>query len=390
MGGLTVRARGFLDCSYEGDLMARAGCSYTVGRESNSVYQETLNGAQVRDKHQFSHPIDPYITPGEPTSGPLPYVESCEAPAVGAGDHRLQAYCFRICMTDDPSLRADWPEPAHYEPTSYELVLRWLHSEKDAYNQTLKADGEFWKFDRLHVPHKTDTNNHGPGSSDLIGANYAWPEASYLHRQRIFQEHLDYQQGLYWLLANDSRVPDAIRRAFAPWGLASDEFTDTGHWPEQLYVREARRLIGAYVHTEHDCLGTRKCEDPIGMGAYTLDSHNCRRFIQDGRVLNEGDVQVKTPAPYGISLRSIVPVREQCRNLLVPVCLSASHIAFGSVRMEPVFMVLGESAAIVADIAIEDDTCVQLIPYATIASALVEADQVLDSDVANTANPNPE
>ena len=179
-------------------------------------------------------------------------------------------------------------------------------------------------------------------------------------------------------------------RAFAPWGLASDEFQDTGHWPEQLYVREARRLIGAYVHTEHDCLGARKCEDPIGMGAYTLDSHNCRRFIRNGRVLNEGDVQVKTPAPYGISFRSIVPLREQCRNLLVPVCLSASHIAFGSVRREPVFMVLGESAAVVADIAIEHDNCVQRIPYATIASALEEADQVLDSDIANTSNPNPE
>lgn len=384
LGGLAVRARQFIDATYEGDLMAKAGVTCTVGRESNDTYGESLNGIQVRQYHQFGMPVDPYVRPGDPSSGLLPQVDDEDRTLrQGQGDRRVQAYNFRICMTDDPALRVPWEQPEGYDPRQYELARRWYAGEKDRYNESLRTpDGPPAKFDILpqRTPggfNKTDTNNHGPVSSDFIGGNHAWPEADYAVRERLFQAHVTYQKGLYWCLANDPAIPTRYREAYGRWGLARDEFIDTGHWPHQLYVREARRLVGDYVITERDCMGSARPEDPVGMGSYTLDSHNCSRFVHAGRVLNDGDVQVPPTDPYPISYRCLIPRRGECENLLVPICLSASHIAYGSARMEPVFMVLGESAALAAGLAMDLDTAVQAVPYARLRPLLDAAGQIL-------------
>lgn len=384
LGGLSVKASIFIDATYEGDLLAKAGVSYHVGRESNEVYGETLNGIQVRNQHQFSHAVDPYVVAGDAGSGLLPFVIADDLTTQqGQGDKRVQAYNFRICMTDDPALIVPWQKPAGFDPRLYVLATRWFNSEKDRYNENVDGDSTVpRKLDIFpnKTPggyHKTDTNNHGPVSSDFIGANYDWPEGDYTTRERLFQDHVTYQQGLYWFIANDASIPKRYRDAYSRWGLANDEFTDTGHWSHQLYVREARRMVGDYVITEHDCTGKSRAEDSVGMGSYTMDSHNCARFVHDGRVLNEGDVQVPPTDPYPISYRAIVPKKGECENLIVPVCFSSSHIAFGSARMEPVFMVLGESAALAATLALEAKSSVQDVPYDALKPELDNAGQVL-------------
>lgn len=394
LGGLRVRARAFVDATYEGDLLAKAGVTYTVGREANALYGEQLNGIQLAVKHQFSHRVDPYVVPGKPESGLLPYVDAEDrTKRIGEGDRRVQAYNFRVCMTDDPALKIDWKAPDDYSEARYELATRWYNSEKDRCNESL------WdkphdvvgvpvpaKFDVLpnKTPggfHKTDTNNHGPVSSDFIGANHDWPEADFQRREELFQAHVRWQQGFYYHMANCSAIPRRYRDAFGHWGLPRDEFADTGHWPHQLYVREARRMVADHVITEHDCRAARTAEDPVGLGSYNMDSHNCSRFvaIRDGQpwTLNDGDVQVPSTAPYGISYRCLVPRRGECGNLAVPVCFSASHIAYGSARMEPVFMVLGESVAIAASLAIDAGTSMQDVPYARLRAELEKAGQVL-------------
>jgi len=388
MGGLVVEAKMFIDATYEGDLLAGAGVSYTAGREANHVYGETINGVQVHAKHQFSHAVDPYVVPGDPSSGTLPYVNARDAASDGSGDARIQAYNFRVCMTDDPALKVDFAAPEGYNPRDFELARRWFTCEKDDWNDQLpnyegRPEGLIRKFDVLTPRtasghYKTDTNNHGPVSSDFIGANYAWPEADYAERERIFQAHVRYQQGLYHFLATDPVVPERYRAVYARFGLPRDEFAETGHWPHQLYVREARRMVSDYVLTEHDTQHRRKPEDPVGMGSYAMDSHNCQRFVRDGRVLNEGDVQMPPAGPYPVSYRSIVPRRGECENLLVPVCVSASHIAYGSVRMEPVFMVLAESAAVAASQAIDRGCRVQDVPYAALRGILDASAQILE------------
>jgi hypothetical protein len=311
---------------------------------------------------------------------------------IGSGDRRVQAYCFRICMTDDPALRIDWEKPEGYRAGDYELAVRWHAAGKDAWNDPLSpgglpGDAVPRKFDvltaRTPAGHrKTDTNNHGAVSSDFIGASWDWPESSFESREKIFQAHVAWQQGFYWTMANDPRIPDRYREAYRRWGLSRDEFKSTGGWSHTLYVREGRRLVSDYVMTEHDCMHRRACDDPVGMGSYNLDSHNCTRFVTVGAdglpaVMNEGDVQRAPAGPYGISYRSIVPAAAECANLLAPVCCSTSHIAYGSVRMEPVFMVLGESAARAADLAIRSGVAVQAVPYQELAQRLRDAGQVL-------------
>jgi hypothetical protein len=391
LGGLRVSARMFIDCTYEGDLMAKAGVSYHVGREANSVYNETLNGIQVREHHQFSHAVDPYVEPGDASSGLLPWVIADDlSKKQGEGDKRVQAYCFRMCMTDDPALKIDWEKPQGYDEREYELAARWFSGEKNRYNDQLPGPkGQMDvpnKFDVLPNRtaggyRKTDTNNHGPVSSDFIGANHDWPEASYQKREEIFQRHVVYQKGFYWFMANSPRVPERYRSAYATWGLPKDEFTTCGHWPFQLYIREARRMIGDYVLNEHDCMHKQQCDDPVGMGSYNLDSHNCQRFVMQSpegpRVMNDGDVQVRPAGPYAISYRCIVPKKGECENLFVPVCCSTSHIAYGSLRMEPVFMVLGQSAAIAAHLAIDGGTSVQDVKYPSLQKLLLDEKQVL-------------
>ncbi len=361
----------FIDATYEGDLMAAAGISYHVGRESNDIYGENWNGVQKDARHHghfFPDSIDPYIIPGDPSSGLLPRI-SAEYPGEnGTGDKKVQAYCFRVCMSNHPENRIAFPKPENYDSTQYELLLRVFDAGWRRW---------FQKFDP--IPNKkTDTNNHGPFSSDNIGMNYDYPEASYEQRQKIISEHENYQKGLLWFVGNDPRVPAEIREKMSEWGLPIDEFTDNGGWPHQLYIREARRMIGEYVTTEKDALLEREVPKPVGMGSYTMDSHNVQRYVtKEGFVQNEGDIGVKPPGPYSISYLSLVPKKQECTNLLVPVCLSSSHIAYGSIRMEPVFMILGQSAAAAAAIAIDENVPVQDIPYEKLKKDLEEKGQVL-------------
>ncbi len=367
---LEIRGRVFIDATYEGDLVARAGVGYIVGREPNERYGETLNGVQVANatKHQFVKTVNPYVKPGDPASGLLPGIEPKPPASDGSGDHRVQAYCYRLCTTDRPENRRDWTKPEGYDPLEYELLLR-----------NFEAGDERIPWHRVMMPNrKTDCNNNFAVSTDFIGRNYDYADGDYATRDRIVAAHRTYQQGLMWTLANSPRVPEKVRREFQTWGPARDEFTETDNWPPQLYIREARRMIGEYVVTQADCQGRHTAEDPVGLAAYTMDSHNVQRYVDaTGHVRNEGDVQVGGFPPYPISYRAIVPRRAECTNLLVPVCLSASHIAYGSIRMEPVFMILGESAATAAAAAIETDCDVQAIDYAKLAATLKADGQVL-------------
>ena len=350
----------------------RPASAITSDAKANSVYGETWNGVQtgvLHHNHYFDKPIDPYVVPGDQSSGVLPRVSTTPPGKKGDGDDRLQAYCFRMCLTNVDENRVPFPKPLNYDAAEYELLGRVL----DAGWKDL-----FRKFDRM-PNRKTDTNNHGPFSTDNIGRNYDYADASYQRRQEIIREHEQYQQGLMYFLANEPRVPEKLRSAMAKWGLCKDEFKDNGHWPHQLYIREARRMVGNYVMTEHDCLDTKETPDSIGMGSYTLDSHNVQRYIKpDGFVQNEGDIGVKAPRPYEIAYGSIVPKPSQCKNLLVPVCVSSSHIAFGSIRMEPVFMILGQSAATAACLSIDEDCAVQDLSYAKLKERLVADRQILE------------
>jgi hypothetical protein len=311
------------------------------------------------------------VVPGDPSSGLVPRVSSDPPGVKGEGDHRVQAYCFRMCLTNDPENRIPFPKPAGYDPAQYELMKRVFDAG---------WRGTFGKFDPI-PNHKTDTNNHGPFSTDNIGMNYGYPDGTYDQRRAIIAEHESYQKGLMYFIANDPSVPEEIQKRMKTWGLPKDEFKDNGGWPHQIYVREARRMIGEYVMTEHDCMGNREITDSVGMGSYTLDSHNVQRYIKaDGTVQNEGDIGVHPGRPYRISYRSLLPKKSECTNLLVPVCISSSHIAFGSIRMEPVFMILGQSAATAAVLSLEKDVPVQELKYADLQNRLTSDSQVLQFD----------
>jgi hypothetical protein len=376
LSGKRYTGRMFIDASYEGDLMATAGVDYHVGREANRVYGEEWNGVQTGVLHHRHHfgvlkeGISPYRIPGDPSSGVLPRISTEHPGEKGEGDHRIQAYCFRMCLTDDPANRVPFPKPEGYDPAQYELLLRIFDA---GWRET------FQKFDPI-PNHKTDTNNHGPFSTDNIGFNYDYPEGSYERRREIVAEHERYQKGWFYFIANDPRVPAEVREKMAQWGLARDEFADNGHWPHQLYVREARRMVGAFVMTENELLRRKPTPDSVGMGSYTIDSHNVQRYITpEGFVQNEGDIGVRTPGPYAIAYGSLVPKRGQADNLLVPVCVSSSHIAFGSIRMEPVFMILGQSAATAAVMAIDAKSPVQDVPYAALRTKLLADGQILET-----------
>ena len=371
--GRTFAGKMFIDATYEGDLMAAAGVSFHVGREANDVYGETLNGVEAKlntKNHRFVKPVDPFVKPGKDDSGLLPGVQTTKLAADGSGDRLVQAYCFRLCTTDVAENRQAWPKPADYVEGRYELLLR-----------NFEAGDERAPWHPLWMPNrKTDTNNNGAYSTDYIGGNYEYPNADYATREKIIADHRSYQQGLLWTLANNPRVPAKVREEFQRLGMARDEFVDNDNWPTQLYVREARRMVGAYVMTEHNCRGKKVVDDSIGMGAYGMDSHNCQRYVDhEGHVQNEGDVQVAGFKPYPIGYGAITPKASECENLLVPVCLSSSHIAYGSIRMEPVFMILGQSAAAAAGLAIDEGVAVQKLDYAQLREPLVEEGQVLEA-----------
>ena len=371
--GRVFRGRTFVDATYEGDLMAGAGVSYFVGREDNKVYGETLSGSQPKQGyHRFLRPVDPYVVKGDPKSGLLPHIDPSPLPADGTGDNHVQAYCYRMCLTDVPENRIPFKKPAGYCEQHYELLLRYV-----------EAGGPILQRNQANMPNrKTDTNNHGGFSTDFIGRNYAYPDASYAERDRILAEHLVYQQGLMWTLANHPRIPKKVRDEFSRWGTCKDEFADGfgDGWQKQLYIREARRMVGAYVMTEHECRRTKVAPHPVGMGAYGMDSHHSRRYVDaQGHVQNEGDVEVRCPkGPYGIDYGALVPKRGECANLLVPVCISASHIAFGSIRMEPVFFALGQAAGTAAVLAVDAGCAVQDVDYAKLRARLVSDGQVVE------------
>jgi len=372
LSGQTYEGKVFIDATYEGDLMASAGISYHVGREANSVYGEEWNGVQVGVLHHGHHfgemKISPYVIPGDPGSGVLPRISTAPPGKRGEADDKLQAYCFRTCLTKVEENRIPFARPEGYDSTQYELLVRVLDAGWDAV---------FRKFDAIPNA-KTDVNNHGPFSFDNIGMNYDYPEASYKRREEIIREHELYQKGLLYFIANDSRIPKQFQEEMKLWGLARDEFSDNGHWPHQIYVREARRMIGEFVMTENEIQGRSPVERSIGMGSYTMDSHNTQRYITpEGYVQNEGDIGVHPHQAYLIDLGTILPKNEECQNLLVPVAVSSSHIAFGSIRMEPVFMILGQSAATVASLAITGNQSVQDVPYEEIKAILEEDGQVL-------------
>ncbi|TWT40110.1 FAD-dependent oxidoreductase [Botrimarina hoheduenensis] len=374
----------FIDASYEGDLVAAADVSYHVGREGNDAYGELHNGVQrdaLHHPHNFAElgqPIDPYVTPGDPSSGLLPRISSDPPGVNGEGDRRIQAYCYRLCLTDHPDNRLPIERPNRYDARQYELLLRVFDTGWREF---------FAKYDPI-PNRKTDVNNHGPFSMDNIGFNYDYPEASYERRAEILSEHRAYQQGLLYFLSHDERVPEEVRSRAAEWGLAKDEFQEQGGWSPQLYIREARRMVGSEVMTEHNVTGKRPVKAPVGMGSYTLDSHNAQRYVDEsGYVQNEGDIGVRVP-PYEIAYGALIPREDECENLLVPVCLSASHIAYGSIRMEPVFMVLGQSAATAAVLSIDSGRSVQEVDYDQLRARLIADGQILSASKTVTHSPS--
>ena len=383
LSGKTYVGKMFIDATYEGDLMATAKVDYHVGREANSVYGENWNGVQTGVLHHRHHfgvlkkKISPYVVPGDPSSGVLPRISTASPGKYGSGDKRVQAYCYRYCATTHPENRVPFPKPKGYDPKQYELLVRIYEA---GWRET------FNKFDP--IPNlKTDTNNHGPFSTDNIGMNYDYPEASYERRKEILEEHRSYQQGWLYFVSNDPRIPLKVREKMSRWGLAKDEFTDNGNWPHQIYVREARRMIGKFVMTENELTKRKPTPDPIGMGSYTIDSHNVQRYITpQGYVQNEGDIGVRI-SPYQIAYGALVPKKEQCENLMVSICVSSSHIAFGSIRMEPVFMILGQSAATGAVMAIEGKKPVQDVSYDQLRKQLLKDAQILEHASAK-ANPS--
>jgi len=372
--GTRVTGGMFIDASYDGDLMAAAGVSFVTGRESNAEYGETCNGITgPLAANQLPDGIAPCVVPGDASSGLLPGVNPSLRGNVGEGDDLLQAYCYRMVLTDVATNRVPVPKPNGYDEADYEILFR-----------TIEAGYEGPFFKTTLVPNrKTDANNIGGISCDFIGGNYGpgwnWATLDHAERERVAATHRDWQLGLVWTLQHHPRVPDRIRNEIAPWGLAKDEFADNDHWPYNLYIREARRMLTDFVMTERHCRCEEPVHDPIGMGAYTLDSHNTQRFVHNGMVKNEGDIQSRlNRRAYGISYRSIVPRDGECENLLVPWALSATHIAFGSIRMEPVFMVLGQSAATAACIALANNTSVQAVPYKELRALLLNDEQRLE------------
>ncbi|WP_341296885.1 FAD-dependent oxidoreductase [Catalinimonas locisalis] len=402
---INIKAKVFLDCSYEGDLLPKAGVSYVVGREAADVYNESLNGVQLYpeelpadidsikvdyfsrvpvNRHQFPDGVDPYVEEGNPESGLLWGISDDKLDPIGSGDKKVQAYNFRLCLTQDTTNQVPISKPENYDPEKYTLLARLIEKQKSTdINDYLLARWSMPKGDM-------DVNNKGGFSTDMIGMNHEYPEADYETRANIWKAHEDYTKGLLYFLGHDERVPEELRNKMLSLGYCEDEFVDNNHFPTQLYVREARRMIGEYVMTQHNVVGDKVVEDQVGMAAYGMDSHHIQRIVVDdgkggAQVKNEGDIQVHGFPPYPVAYRSITPRREECENLLVPVCLSASHIAYGSIRMEPVFMVLAQSAAVAASLAIDQGVPVQKVEIADIQQKLKE-DPLLENTAKMAQN----
>ena len=384
----------FIDCTYEGDLMAAAGVTYTVGRESNSQYGESLNGVQTGKTgltlrntisrnayyHNFIDGVDPYVIKGNPKSGLLPFIVSEKPNIDGSGDDKIQAYCFRMTLTDHIDNKIPFSKPLRYNEMDYELLFRNYEARSGSVNKMYNYGDPLVPWINSDMPNrKTDTNNQKGFSTDFIGQNYAYPDATYQERDIIIQRHKDFQQGLMWTLAYHPRIPEEVRAVVSKWGLCKDEFETNQGWSGQLYVREARRMVSDYVMNQKNCEKLEIVDDAVGLGAYGMDSHHIQRYVDaNGHVKNEGNVEAGVSSPFPVSYRSIVPKKSEVQNLFVPVCLSASHIAFGSIRMEPVFMVLGQSSAIAASLAIDKKINAQAIEYKILKPLLLQFGQRLE------------
>jgi len=391
--GTSYIGKMFIDATYEGDLMAAAGISYVVGRESNKEYGETLNGVQANKvsltlrktisrnslHHNFIDGVDPYIVKGDPSSGLLPFIIEGGPGIDGKGDKGIQAYCFRMTLTDHPENRIPFAKPENYNELQYELLFRNYEASEGPIEEMYYYGDPLIPWINTPMPNrKTDTNNQKGFSTDFIGQNFNYPEASYKERADINELHRSYQQGLMWTLAYHSRIPQKVKDVVSIWGTCKDEYEREDGWQQQLYIREARRMVSDYVMTQKNCEGFEIAEDPVGLGAYGMDSHQVQRYVDaNGFVQNEGNIEASVPGPYPISYRSIIPKISECGNLLVPVCISASHIGFGSIRMEPVFMVLGQSAATAAALAIDNNIGIQNINYSKLKTILLKDKQIL-------------
>jgi hypothetical protein len=400
LSGKTYRGKMFIDATYVGDLMAAAGVTYTVGRERESQYGEDMAGVRrgdtkprvhytQGDKDHFIEEVDAYVKPGDTNSGLLPRVLKIENLKNGQGDKKIQAYNYRVCLTTDPTLRIPIEKPAGYREIDHELLLRNFDAGDDRLPALIEplAGGK----------KKVDWNNMHAVGSDHPGGNWDYPEASYERRHEIEKEHETYIRGFLWTMANNPRVPEAIRKKTAAYGLPKDEFTDNGGWPWMIYIREARRMVGDYVMTQHDCEGKKSAPDPVGLGSFGMDSHVVQHFVtESGHANSDGVIWRVPPKPYGISYRSIIPRKGECENLFSPICLSASHVAHGSIRMEPVFMALSQSAAVAAGLAIDKNVSVQDVAYPALHEKLLAAKQIVDvsqvpasKPAAGVKKPNP-
>lgn len=399
--GRKFKGKMFIDATYEGDLMAAAGVSYTYGRESNKQYGETLNGVQANKlgltlkgaisrnslHHNFIDGVDPYIVKGDPSSGLLPFIEKGKPGIDGHADKGIQAYCFRMTLTDVPENRIPFKKPDNYNELDYELLFRNYEAADGALEDMYYYGESVVPWINTPMPNrKTDTNNQKGFSTDFIGQNHDYPEASYAKREKIIERHRDYQQGLMWTLAYHPRTPEKVRAIASQWGTCKDEYEREDGWQQQLYIREARRMVSDYVMTQRNCEGLDVATDGISMAGYGMDSHQVKRYVDvNGYVQNEGNVEARGMPPYPVSYRSIVPKAEECNNLLVPVCVSATHIAFGSIRMEPVFMVLGQSAATAASLAIDSNVDIQNVDYTTLRNTLLKDKQILVHNPNNSS-----
>lgn len=370
--GNSAKGKMFIDATYEGDLMAMSGVSYMVGREDNSRFNEDYNGIYFsKTSHQFRFPIDPYIKKGDPSSGLIEEIAKTSKFDIGSADKKLQSYCFRMCATKEKP-HVPWPKPDNYRPERFEILKRYVNAAPSP---------DFWDLRYKHGPVKLnegDCNNAGPVSIDHVGANFGWAEGSYTEREKIFQDHVNWQKGFMYFLANDKSIPESLRKRVSEYGLDAGEFPETEHWPHELYVREARRMLSDYVMTQANCTGNTSAPDSVGLASYTMDSHHVERVVKDGTLCVEGGFEERVKKPYPVSYKSIVPKKGDCSNLFVPVALSASHVAFGSIRMEPVFMLLGQSAATAASMAIDDNIAVQDVNYTKLRERLLRDKQILD------------
>jgi hypothetical protein len=407
--GRTIKAAVFIDSTYEGDLLAAANVSYRVGREPSAAFGESLNGqwqsVSWQTVYQFCGlPVSPYVIPDDPKSGILPGISDDPYGKPGEGDYRVQAYNFRMRLSNKEG-KVPFPKPKDYDASRYTLLARFMNMSPEIkwtlnYTTAPMTDGP------VQI-RNGDSNNAGSMSSNLVNGSNRWPDGTfepvtfeklpdprrglrlplsklYPLREKLFQEHVSYQQGYMYFLANDPQVPETLRKRVSAFGLSPDEFNATGNWPHQLYVREGRRMVSDYVMTQNDCESKTTANDSIGLGSYHMDSHPCQRTIvkENGKdvVRNEGAFGLKCAKPYPISYRSIIPKKNECTNLLVPVCLSSTHVAYGSIRMEPVFMMLGQSAGLAASMASQDNIAVQDVDYEKLKAKLLEAGQRLQVD----------